>query len=285
VERHDELVVELARRALEEDAAAHDVTSDALIDPVLSGRAVICARAAGIISGQDCAAVVFNLLDEEIRYGAVVDDGGRAGAGDVVSRVEGKLGAILSGERTALNFLQHLSGVASYTARFVERIGSSGTAVLDTRKTVPGLRILEKRAVRHGGGSNHRRDLGEMILVKENHIRVAGGLERVLDTLGAALLGRAEIEVTSLEELQLLRDRRPGRVMLDNFTAGNLQEALAVLGTWEGERPEIEVSGGISLDNISDYAREGVDFISVGALTSSAPALSLSLIVEEVSAS
>jgi nicotinate-nucleotide pyrophosphorylase (carboxylating) len=273
---------ELAERALEEDAAARDLTTNLLVDSNLVGAASITAKAPGVISGQEAAEVVFELIDGSLEYTPVVENGSRVIPGGVVSRVRGSAAAILSGERTALNFLQHLSGIATLTARFVKAVEGTGVKLLDTRKTTPGLRILEKRAVVHGGGINHRFDLEERVLVKENHLTVVGGIDAVLAKLEPDVLKNAEIEISSIDELLMLRASPPGRVLLDNFSPGMLTAALNELKSWGGDAPEVEVSGGVGLESIGDYAAYGVDFISVGSLTSSAPVLDLSLNLEEV---
>jgi nicotinate-nucleotide pyrophosphorylase (carboxylating) len=267
-------------RALREDAAFDDITTGSLVGEGARGRAVVRARAAGVISGQDCARMVFSIIDPSISYDAARGDGSSVEREEILATVEGSLRAILSGERTALNFLQHLSGIATSVRRFVERVDGTGARILDTRKTTPGLRILEKEAVLHGGGVNHREDLARLVLVKENHIAAAGGLERVIELLGDGI-GKAEIEVTSLEELKKLRGRAPWRIMLDNFTCDGVREAMDEVAGWD-PKPEIEVSGGVTIGTVGDYAALGVDFISVGSITASAPALDMSLIVEEV---
>lgn len=236
----------------------------------------------GVISGQEPAETAFRLLDGGIEYEKAAYDGSSVPAGGAVARVRGNLGAVLSAERVALNFLQHLSGIATVTAELAARAKESGVVLLDTRKTTPGLRLLEKRAVLHGGGVNHRMDLEGGILIKENHLTAVGGLGVLLDRLDRRTLLSAEIEVSSMEELKLLRRSPPGRVMLDNFEPEILERALMEIKSWGGRAPEIEVSGGIDVSNIEDYARPGVDFVSVGRITSSAPALDMSLSVESV---
>jgi nicotinate-nucleotide pyrophosphorylase (carboxylating) len=280
VEDLDRMVTVVAKRALEEDAAANDITTRSVVGKRRSGRAAIKVRSAGVISGQACARTVFRLLDQSLTYNEVRSDGSRVRPGDCIAGVSGTLRPILSGERTALNLLQHLSGIATLTDLFVERVSGSGVEILDTRKTIPGMRALEKQAVLHGGGRNHRHDLAGLVLVKENHITAAGGLERVLEGLGARL-DEAEIEVTSLEELERLRVRPPWRIMLDNFDPGGVREAVMEVRGWQ-RIPEIEVSGGVTIDTIDQYIIDGVDYISVGSLTSSAPALDMSLTIEEV---
>ncbi|MDD3642666.1 MAG: carboxylating nicotinate-nucleotide diphosphorylase [Candidatus Krumholzibacteria bacterium] len=266
--------------ALDEDAATRDVTTRLLVPERLDGRAVVVARAGGVISGQMLASLVYERLGGA-RWTALLPDGSSVGAGDTIARVEGRLRALLSGERTALNFLGRLSGVATLTAAFVRAAAGSGVRILDTRKTTPGLRLFEKRAVADGGGTNHRADLASLILVKENHIAAAGGIEAVIDALGDRL-DHSEIEVTGVEELRALSGSPPGRVMLDNFAPEDVVRAVEEISRWP-RRPQIEVSGGVTLANVVSYAVPGVDFISVGSLTNSAPALDLSMLVEEIS--
>lgn len=273
-------IAEIVKRALFEDAAERDMTTGILVGEEARGRAVIRARAVGVISGHRCARTVFSLLDESVAYDAVKRDGSSILENEIVATAEGSLRAILAGERTALNFLQHLSGIATSVRRFTRRIEGTGAVILDTRKTTPGLRALEKEAVLHGGGKNHRRDLAGLLLVKENHITAAGGFARVIDLLGTRI-EEAEIEVTSLEELRKLREKRPWRIMLDNFTHDEAKEAMEEVRGWD-PRPEIEVSGGVTIETVLSYASIGVDYISIGSITASAPALDMSLIVEEV---
>lgn len=264
--------------ALAEDEAASDATTRLLVPDSLEGRAVIVSRASGVISGQECAAEVFRRLGGEVAYESSAPDGTSVSAGMKVAGLAGSLGRILSGERTALNFLCHLSGISTLTAAFVEKVSGTGVRIFDTRKTIPGMRTVEKRAVADGGGVNHRHDLASYILVKENHIAAAGGIGAALERLGDCLAG-CEIEVRDIIELKSLSALPPGRVMLDNFTPAQIREAVAVVRSWE-RRSEIEVSGGITLENVADHAIAGVDFISVGSLTASAPSLDLSLLVE-----
>lgn len=267
--------------ALAEDEAAADATTRLLVPDSLAGRAGIVSRAAGVISGQECAAEVFRQLGGDVSWEPSAPDGCAVTPGMLVARLSGPFGQILSGERTALNFLCHLSGIATLTASFVEKVSGTGVRILDTRKTTPGMRAVEKMAVAHGGGQNHRHDLASYILVKENHIIAAGGIEAVIERLGEFLAG-CEIEVRDLDELQSLSALPPGRIMLDNFTPSQIREAVAAVRTWD-RIPEIEVSGGITLENVGEHAIEGVDFISTGSITASAPSLDLSLLVEEKS--
>jgi len=277
----NEWLKKFVRRAMEEDLAWSDVTTELLVDEDLTGQAFIVAKENGVISGQVCAKTAFELMDEKVEYVVLVDDGFETSEGSEIARIRGRLRAILSAERTALNFLQHLSGVATLTRVFSEKLRDKGIRVLDTRKTTPGLRALEKEAVVHGGGVNHRMNLGEMILVKENHIEAAGGLKAVVEKLGARVK-EAEIEVRSIDELMMLSANPPKRVMLDNFSPGDVRKAVEVVDSWCCSKPEIEVSGGITLENVDRYAVRGVDFISIGSITSSARALDLSLLLKEI---
>jgi nicotinate-nucleotide pyrophosphorylase (carboxylating) len=280
VEDREKSVAEIVKRALAEDAARKDVTTRCLIDSARLGDAVVRAKAPGVVSGHEAAREVFKALDDSIAYSPVASDGSSVANGAAVARMYGHVRAILAGERTALNFLQHLSGIATVTASFVERVKGMDVVILDTRKTTPGLRVLEKMAVVHGGGQNHRANLADMVLVKKNHIAAAGGLEGVLKKLGLDHLKRAEIEVTSLNELRMLRETPPKRVMFDNFAPETVREALAEVARWAAGVPEIEISGGVNLENIIQYAIPGVNFISIGSLTSQPPVLDMSLLLE-----
>jgi len=281
VDDRERRVAETVKAAILEDAARRDATTKLLVDAGRAGDAVIRAKARGVVSGHDAAREAFRALDPAIAYSAASPDGSRVEPGAAVARIYGRVRAILSAERTALNFLQHLSGVATLAAAFAEKVAGTGAVILDTRKTTPGLRFLEKEAVVHGGGRNHRADLASMILVKDNHIAAAGGIAAAVKRLGAARLAESEIEVGSLEELRVLRDTPPLRIMLDNFDPAGVAEAVAEMRGWP-VRPEIEVSGGVSLENAAAYAAAGVDFISVGALTSRAGVLDMSLDLEGV---
>jgi nicotinate-nucleotide pyrophosphorylase (carboxylating) len=281
VEEREKRLDEIVRSALAEDAARKDATSKLLVDAARIGDAVVRAGEPGVVSGHAAAEATFRMLDPSIAYSATAGDGELVQPGSVVARVYGHVRAILSAERTALNFLQHLSGVATLAAAFAERVRGTGVVILDTRKTTPGMRVLEKAAVVHGGARNHRADLAAMILVKENHIAAAGGLAAALAKLGSARLRDAEIEVRSLDEVHMLKDAPPKRIMLDNFDPALVREAVAEIKSW-AVAPEIEVSGGVNLDNVAAYAMPGVDFISIGALTNRAPALDMSLDLEGV---
>ncbi|MGQ9476081.1 MAG: carboxylating nicotinate-nucleotide diphosphorylase [Actinomycetota bacterium] len=270
------ICLEAVRRALDEDLRSQgDITSRALIPPEMRGRGVIVMREEGVVAGLPLASMTFRLLDPKAHFQALVSDGDRPGASAEIAVVEGTVSTILEGERTALNFLQHLSGVATLTSRFVAAAAPHGVEILDTRKTTPGLRALEKYAVRAGGGKNHRFGLYDGVLIKDNHIAAVGGTEeavrRAREVLGEEV--GIEVEVQDLDELEEALRAGADVIMLDNFEVEEVREAVRLVGG----RAKLEVSGGIDLDNVTAYASTGVDFISVGALTHSAPALDIAL--------
>jgi len=274
----------LVAAALAEDVGDGDRTSLWAVPAGARGAARIVAREAGVVAGAGPAGEVFRAVDPELEARWERADGDRVGAGDVVATVEGPLGGLLTAERTALNFLGRLSGIATLTARFVAAVEGTGCRITDTRKTTPGWRRLEKAAVAAGGGANHRFGLYDMVLVKENHIRAAGGvtavLERVLPPARAEGLP-VEIEVTTLEELEQALAASPDRILLDNMGPDRLRACVARTASADPPRPLLEASGGVALASVREIAGTGVDVVSVGALTHSAPALDLSLLVEE----
>jgi nicotinate-nucleotide pyrophosphorylase (carboxylating) len=272
-------VEELIERALAEDVGSGDVTTDALVPPEARARARIVQKEPGAVAGLRVAEAVFRRVDPGLRWHAHVEEGVWRDGG-LVAEVAGAAASILRGERVALNFLGRLSGIATLTARFVRAVDGSGAVILDTRKTTPGLRALEKQAVSAGGGENHRFGLHDAILVKENHIAAAGGVgEATRRALAAAAGGmRVEIECATLEELDEALEAGAPTVLLDNM---GVEEMRAAVERTAG-RARLEASGGITLDNVSEIAATGVDYISVGALTHSAPALDLSLRLESL---
>lgn len=276
----------LAEDALVEDGAGDDVTSSYLELADHTIEASIVAGTPGVVAGIDVVATVFRCADPDIRCDAQVADGDSIAVGDVAVRLEGRAGVILAGERVALNFLQRLSGIATQTRRFVDAAAGSGIRILDTRKTTPLIRALEKYAVTVGGGHNHRFNLSDLILVKENHLRTIGGVEALRKRLSKRKpQQRIEVEVDSIEALGMLLGAPVDRIMLDNFAPDEIRTAVSDIGKAgrrDGTfRPVIEVSGGVTLDNIEQYCIEGVDDISVGALTHSATPLDFSLEVLE----
>ena len=285
-ERPSESELALIEAALAEDIGEADWTTRWTISEEARGSARIVARADGVIAGTRPAEGVFRRLDPEIRLDWRRADGEGVQAGSVVAELSGRLHAILTGERTALNFLGRLSGVATLTSRYVRAVEGTGCRVVDTRKTTPGWRRLEKEAVAAGGGQNHRSGLYDMVLLKENHLRHAGGvgaaLDRVSERARAAGL-EVEVEVTDLAELDAVLERppedRPDRILLDNMTAEMLREAVRAVRGVDPPVPLLEASGGVTLESVRSIADTGVDLVSVGALTHSAATLDLSLLV------
>jgi nicotinate-nucleotide pyrophosphorylase (carboxylating) len=279
-----ETVRKLVTAALAEDGAWWDATIELVGVGEAKVHADVVAGSDGVVCGVGFADAAFRQMDESIALRAYLADGDRCVDGENVLSVEGPAKAILAAERVALNFLYRLSGVATLAAEFVEKVSGTGVTILDTRKTTPLWRDLEKYAVRCGGAQNHRRDLRSQVLVKENHVSVLGGPDALIARLkdvGKPQDRFVEVEVDSQEFLAKLLGAPIDRVMLDNFTPDQVRAALATIAEYKREHEdfalEVEVSGGVTLENISNFAMEGVDYISVGALTHSAPALSMSL--------
>ncbi len=267
---------EAVRRALAEDLGWGDVTTDATVDPDLKARGVILAKAPCVIAGLDVAAEVFHQLDPAAAFHARHADGDRCQAGEVAAEVRGAAGAMLTAERTALNFMQRMSGIATLTRRFVDA-AEGGITILDTRKTTPSLRALEKYAVRAGGGTNHRAGLDDGILIKDNHIRLAGSVEQAMQRMKDAKQEMPiEIEVQSLEQLDQAIAASADIILLDNLTTEQIREAVRRING----RAKVEISGGVTLDRIPELARTGADYVSIGALTHSAPSVNLSFELE-----
>jgi nicotinate-nucleotide pyrophosphorylase (carboxylating) len=299
-------IVALVRRALAEDVGGGDATALATVPALAKSKAHIVARAETVVAGLPLAKEVFLELDSAVHMEYLVRDGDVAPKDAVLATIGGPARAILTGERTALNFLAHLSGIATLTHRFVERLAGTKARIRDTRKTTPGLRLLEKYAVRMGGGTNHRVGLYDAILLKENHIALAGGVKQALDQAHAyASLHTPSEEVTAYEaaghapesnvpnslavqievrderELREALDAGAQAVLLDNMTPEQAEHSVEVV---RSVRPDcvVEISGGITLDNARAYALTGADFLSSGALTHSAPAANLSLLVDRI---
>lgn len=272
-----EILEAIVSRALQEDLGAGDATLQALGLQDRQLKAQILAKEPGVIAGLEVARRVFLNLDEGLAFEPLAKDGKEVSALQAIATIEGRAGAVLSGERVALNFLMRMSGVATLTRRFVSAVSHTKAKILDTRKTTPGLRTLDKWAVLLGGGQNHRLGLFDMILLKENHIALAGGvgkaLERTLSNNPKRL--PVEIEVRNLGELKDALAFPVTRILLDNFTPECIQGAVGLVNA----KASLEVSGGINLENVRQIAETGVDFVSVGMLTHSAKALDLSLLV------
>lgn len=269
----------LALHALREDAAFDDITTRAIVPKNLKAKAVLLAKQDLVLCGLPLVAATFRLLDPKIKVRAKFQEGARVKKGAVLAELSGPARALLSGERVALNFLQRLCGIATLTRRFVAAVRGTRAKILDTRKTTPGLRLLERYAVAAGGGVNHRFDLRSAAMAKDNHLVVAGSVREALARL-ARLKGRRPVivEVKDLRELAEALDAGARRILLDNMPVARLAEAVRRTAG----RAVLEASGGVNLKNVRSIAATGVDFISVGALTHSAPAADISLEIYEM---
>jgi len=277
----DSKIKHLIHLALSEDIGKRDLTSEAVVENKLFGRAIILAKQEGTLAGLPVAKLVFQMVNPAVVFNLLKQDGERIRKGEKVVLVQGKVKSILSAERTALNFLQRLSGIATLTAKYVENIKGAKAKILDTRKTTPGLRVLEKYAVKAGGGENHRMGLFDMILIKENHIKAAGGISDATKKARSKYrTKKIEVEVRNLSEVKETIEAEPDWIMLDNMKIQQMKKAVRMIRS-TAPNIKIEASGGINLRNVRKIALTGVDFISVGALTHSAPALDLSLILIE----
>jgi nicotinate-nucleotide pyrophosphorylase (carboxylating) len=268
----------LIEQFLAEDVAGGDITTDSIIDGQSRSEAVIIAKETGVIAGHRLARAVFQALDENVLYDDIKTDGSLVRSGETVAKITGKTRAILSGERTALNVLQRLSGVATTTKRFVDEVAGTKAKILDTRKTTPGMRVLEKYAVRMGGGENHRINLNDMALIKENHITAAGSIENAVQSVRKTFHDRKiEVEVRNMDELEQALRQPVDRIMLDNFSTDDMRKGVSYVNG----RVELEASGNMSLERVREVAETGVDFISIGAITHSYKSLDLSLLLTE----
>jgi nicotinate-nucleotide pyrophosphorylase (carboxylating) len=272
-----ERVRRLVRSALDEDLGAGDATSEATVPENARARGVLLAKQELVVAGLEVAQAVFETLEPTLRFQAEGKEGDRFFPDTVIATVEGRARALLSAERVALNFLQRLSGVATLTRRFVEAVAGTGARIRDTRKTTPLLRFLEKHAVEAGGGVPHRGGLDAGILVKDNHVRLAGSVRQATRRAVAGARGLpVEIEVDALEQLEEAIEAGAQMILLDNFTPDDVRAAVAQV---RGRVP-LEASGGIRLENVRAFAEAGVDYIAIGALTHSAPAVDVSLEIE-----
>lgn len=274
---------EALQRFLAEDLGTGDITTRLLVPRQRRARGTLVAKGQIVLAGVELFAEVFRLLDPSIDVERSRTDGEEVWQGDLIESITGLACPLLTGERVALNLLQRLSGIATVTRQYVRAVAGTGVCIVDTRKTTPGLRDLEKYAVRVGGGSNHRRHLGEAVLIKDNHIRMTGGVRLALEAAKPAAGSAAwiEVEVTILKELREAVALKPDMLLLDNMTPAEVGQAVSVLRAADPERKiRTEASGGITLRNVRRYAEAGVDWISIGALTHSAPAVDLSFEVE-----
>jgi len=287
----------LVKYALSEDVGTGDVTTLNSVPSNIGARAVIVAKEAGVVSGIEIAQMTFREVDDALKFRATANDGDYVEAGIALAQITGSAASIMTAERTALNFMMRMCGVATQTRRYVAKIDGTGAVILDTRKTTPGMRFLEKYAVKCGGGENHRLALWDMYLVKDNHIRAAKGLTNAIDRIQRTRRDLLlEVEVESMEQLKEALRPEVDRILIDNQPVEAVRLAVEEVDRWyrlnppdhprvkAGARrwPEVEVSGGLNLDTVRAYAETGADYLSVGALTHSAPALNLSLEIEEV---
>jgi nicotinate-nucleotide pyrophosphorylase (carboxylating) len=270
---------QLVMQALAEDVGEADVTSQATVPAGTRAVATITQKAPGVVYGLEAAEATFQALDPDVTLERLGSEGDWTEPPAAVLRVTGDARALLAGERTALNFLQHLSGIATLTARCVQAVAGTGAEILDTRKTTPGLRALEKAAVAAGGGTNHRAGLYDMVLVKENHAAIAGGITAAVEAVKATHADFAfEVECRTAAEVDEALQAGADRLLLDNMSPDELRAVVAQVGG----KAKLEASGGVTLDTLRATAETGVDWISVGALTHSAPALDLSLTLEKI---
>lgn len=271
------LLEDIVKRALDEDIGFGDLTSE-IVDKNLEGTAYFLAKEDFILCGVDVAKLAFQLYDNNLKVCFDCDDGESVKSGQRVGTVSGKLRSILTCERVALNFLQRLSGISTFTSKIIDKIGKSEVIVLDTRKTTPLLRVLEKYAVRVGGGKNHRINLSDGILIKDNHIKACGGITKAVKQAKKinrplTLIG---VEVKNLDELKEALEVGAEHILLDNMAPEIVKEAIKI----NNGKAALEISGGITLENISSYALDGIDYISLGSLTHSAKAVDISLEIE-----
>jgi nicotinate-nucleotide pyrophosphorylase (carboxylating) len=267
-------IISCIKRALEEDIGNGDATTNSIVPKTATLKGKILAKQNGVVAGLEVARAVFLELDEDVTFSQLVTDGSEVENKTVIATVEGSARALLTGERTALNFLGRMSGIATLTRQFVKAVSGTDAQILDTRKTAPGLRMLDKEAVRLGGGRNHRAGLFDMILIKDNHIDFAGCITTAVERARAAATNlEIEVETRTLEDVKEALSLGVERILLDNMTLETMRSAVAL--AWG--RAKLEASGNINLQNVSEVARTGVEYISVGALTHSPKVFDVSL--------
>ncbi|MBI4428862.1 MAG: carboxylating nicotinate-nucleotide diphosphorylase [Ignavibacteriales bacterium] len=269
---------EIVQKALEEDIGSGDVTTASVIPSNAKARGRFLAKGKGIIAGWDVVKRVFAKIDPDVGIDIFVNDGREARSGEFLGNVIGMARALHTGERVALNFLQRMSGIATMTKKFVDAVGDTRARILDTRKTMPGLRVLDKRAVVIGGGHNHRNGLFDMVLIKKNHVAMIGSIREAVRLVRRQHAHRfsVEIEVKTIEEFREALSVDADRILLDNMKLDEMREAAAT----NGGRIPLEASGNVTLENVAEIASTGVDFISVGQLTHSVPALDISFVID-----
>ncbi len=273
--KKDYLIDKIIALAIEEDIDTGDITTNALVPETSMAVAEMTAKADGVISGIEIARKVFEQIDKNILWAPFVKEGDHVKKGDRIVRIEGSFRALLTAERTALNILQRMSGIATAVSLYVKELEGTGTNLLDTRKTAPGMRILDKMAVKAGGGTNHRMGLYDMALIKDNHIKVAGGIPNAVIQVRKSIKPgiNIEVEVTNLDETQQAIDSCADIIMLDNMSTAQMAQAVKLING----RAKTEASGNMNLSRVKEVASAGVDFISVGALTHSVTALDISM--------
>ena len=269
----------LIENALKEDIGTGDVTTDALIPDSMVSTATMVAKADGTIAGMDVAEAVFRYLTPQLLWIPHVKDGDQIKKGDLLVEMNGSYRALLSGERLALNFLQRMSGIATATALYTAQVAEYGTKILDTRKTVPGLRLLDKYAVKAGGGENHRIGLYDMVLIKDNHIKVAGGIRNAVEQIRSRVPAgmKIEVETTNIEEVLEALEMKADIIMLDNMSNETMKICVGIIN----HRAKVEASGNMNLERVREVAATGVDYISIGALTHSVTALDISMNIKK----
>ncbi|WP_024832679.1 carboxylating nicotinate-nucleotide diphosphorylase [Ruminiclostridium josui] len=269
---------EIVMNALKEDMPLGDITTDNIIPEDDSSKAEFLAKQDAVIAGLDVAKYVFEVLDSSVRFKAFVKDGDKVSKGDIIAEVSGSTRALLKGERTALNFMQRLSAIATMTNRYVNKVQGLSVKVTDTRKTTPGLRLLEKYAVSAGGGANHRFSLSDGVLIKDNHIAAAGGIKNAVERVRKSIphTVKIEVEVESMEEVREALECKADIIMLDNMSNEQMTEAVKFID----KRALVEASGNISEETIYNVALTGVDIISIGKLTHSANSIDISMNIE-----
>ena len=269
------LIIEpMITRALSEDFGnSGDVTARLLVPESATGALVMRTRESGVIAGMQAAKLTFEIVDKNVKFDVVHVTGDTVSAGDIIARISGPSRSLLSAERVALNFLGRMSGIATLTQRYVSKVDGTGVRIAATRKTTPGLRALEKQAVLAGGGFTHRESLSAAIMIKDNHIALAGGVDAALSAIRktADHMAKVSVEVDTLEQLEKVLTWAPDVVLLDNMEPETLKTAVKIVGKFDGSKPVLEASGGVNLQTVRDIAETGINVISIGALTHSAP--------------
>ncbi len=271
---------DIIQRSLQEDIGRGDITTKSLVPKGTMAKAKIIAKEDGIVAGIAFAKEVYRHVDPSLKFMSFCKESCKVKKGYVIATVSGSAASIITGERVVLNFLQSMSGIATYTSKFVEKIKGTKAVILDTRKTMPGTRIMSKIAVENGGGSNHRMGLYDAILIKDNHIAIVGDIKKAVEK--TKKFGFVEVEAKSLDQVKQSLEAGADRILLDNMNIPMMKKAVKAIRSWRKKKVQIEASGGVNLKTVRNIAKTGVDFISVGALTHSADALDISLDIVEI---